>query len=180
MIVSDSPHCFNAFIACPITKIWEAHDASLPNGYRRFLEGLRTTVGSFCDGVFLALEREQWGQAMMPAKICTPLDFREMERCDVVIAYPGDSCGVAVELGWASALRKRVILVLEEGVSYSPLIEGLGTLEGVTGDRIMMRREGDRWPTEAVCAELAGLLADARKEWAARRGAYVRVAGGVG
>ena len=44
------------------------------------------------------------------------------ENLFTCIALPDDSMGVAVELGWASALQKHVILLIDINKSYSPLI----------------------------------------------------------
>ena len=60
-------------------------------------------------------------------------DFKEMKESDVVLAFPGNpiSGGVHIELGWASALNKKIYLFLEKNASYSPLIEGMKTITDV-------------------------------------------------
>jgi nucleoside 2-deoxyribosyltransferase len=63
-------------------------------------------------------------------EICTPADFTAMTRCDVVCALVGrpPSGGVAVELGWASALAKPVLLLVDTESGASPLITGLDAI----------------------------------------------------
>jgi len=48
-----------------------------------------------------------------------------MESSDIVIALPEDSLGVAIELGWASAMKKEIFLILDRNFSYSPLVQSL-------------------------------------------------------
>ncbi|MCK4664571.1 MAG: hypothetical protein KAT68_17005 [Bacteroidales bacterium] len=72
--------------------------------------------------------REDWGTAWMHPEVCTPLDYEQIKKADVFVAIPGNppSVGVHIELGWASALDTRVILLLEQGKKYSNLVLGLG------------------------------------------------------
>jgi len=72
--------------------------------------------------------REDWGTAWMPPEVCTPLDYEQIKESDVFVALPGNppSGGVHIELGWASVLDTRVVMLLEEGKNYSNLVLGLG------------------------------------------------------
>jgi nucleoside 2-deoxyribosyltransferase len=66
----------------------------------------------------------------------TQRDFNWMRMCDIYIAvlpagadhlsYRSD--GTYVELGWASALRKPIVLVSDPGVEHSVVVQGLGAL----------------------------------------------------
>jgi len=71
--------------------------------------------------------RENWGKSWMLPEECTPLDYNEILNADIFVAVPGNppSGGVHVELGWASALKKRIIIFLEKGKKYSNLVIGL-------------------------------------------------------
>jgi S-adenosylmethionine/arginine decarboxylase-like enzyme/nucleoside 2-deoxyribosyltransferase len=84
--------------------------------------------------VFSAHEREDFGNKLMPPDTCTSLDFEEMSQCDVMVAIMSDdSYGVCVEIGWASALNKPIILVKPKHRQYpSPLIEGIGQVTAMT------------------------------------------------
>ena len=77
--------------------------------------------------VFLALRREEYGKKLME-DICTELDFEEMKTSDIVIAIPEDSKGTAVELGWASHMQKKIILLLDRNQRYTPLISTLNDI----------------------------------------------------
>lgn len=112
------------FLAAPFTQ-YISSDGVMAGDMKELLLEL---VGCFRDQgwrVFLAHEREDWGRSLYPPETCTPLDLEEMRTAEVVVCIPGTSGGVHVELGWASALRKPILLLLEEGRSYSPLVQGL-------------------------------------------------------
>ncbi len=73
-------------------------------------------------------KREGWGEIRMSHEVCTPLDYEQIKDADVLVAIPGTppSGGVHIELGWASALGIRTVILLEEGKNYSKLVLGLG------------------------------------------------------
>jgi nucleoside 2-deoxyribosyltransferase len=80
-----------------------------------------------------AHEREDWGKNWYPPDISTPLDFYSIESSDIVIAILGNppSGGVQIELGWASALKKRIIICIDEEYTYSSLVLGLWKITSV-------------------------------------------------
>ncbi|WP_369903373.1 nucleoside 2-deoxyribosyltransferase [Bacillus manliponensis] len=81
-----------------------------------------------------AHKREGWGKDFMTPDECTAIDFKEIRACDLFVAFPGSpaSPGTHIEIGWASALDKPIILLLEEGKDYAFLIKGLATVANVT------------------------------------------------
>ncbi len=83
--------------------------------------------------VFNAHRREGWGREFLTPEECTRLDFEEIHSSEAFIAFPGSppSPGTHVEIGWASALRKPIILLLEEGREYAFLVRGLHTVGNV-------------------------------------------------
>lgn len=80
-----------------------------------------------------AHERERWGEDWYGPEQCTLLDLEKIKDSSILLAFPGNppSGGVHIELGWASALEKRIILLLEEGGTYSNLVLGLNTVSPV-------------------------------------------------
>lgn len=80
-----------------------------------------------------AHRREQWGKAMMTPDVCTKKDFQSIQACNFFIAFPGfpASPGTHIEIGWASALDKEIILLLKKDVEYAYLIQGLLTVSRV-------------------------------------------------
>ena len=80
-----------------------------------------------------AHRRERWGLEWMKPEVCTPLDYKLIQDSDLIIAIPGHpaSGGVHVELGWASSLKKKIMILLEDGKEYSNLVTGLNTITDV-------------------------------------------------
>ncbi len=65
---------------------------------------------------------------------CTKLDYDAIKECDLFIAFPGVpvSPGTHIEIGWASAMGKEIILLLaEKEENYAYLIRGLHTVSNV-------------------------------------------------
>jgi len=81
-----------------------------------------------------AHRREGWGSAFMTPEECTKVDFTEISRCDVFVALPGypASPGTHVEIGWASAMGKPIVLLLNDGCDYAFLVRGLHAVAQVT------------------------------------------------
>lgn len=165
MMLSDAPHLFKSFLACPISAYMRGDRLELPQPFEAFIRGLFNMLREESDETFLALEREGWGRALMPGDICTPLDFAEMTRCDLVVAYPGVSCGVGVELGWASALGKPIILLLDQDGDYTPMIRELGRLPGARV-QIAPVRMVDGFPALVDAEALRRDVQAARRAWA--------------
>ena len=80
-----------------------------------------------------AHQREDWGENFWEPKECTKLDYKEISSSDIFIAFPGSppSPGTHIEIGWASALNKKIILLLKNGDYYAHLVKGLHTIGDV-------------------------------------------------
>ena len=117
------------FIACPISKY--LNENGMDKKFESFIKDIYNTCCNYSNNVFMALYREKFGQARMEDDECTPLDFMEMKDADYVIAIPEDSMGVAVELGWASAMEKNIFLVINKKFKTSPLVNALDTVAKV-------------------------------------------------
>ena len=83
--------------------------------------------------VHCAHKREKWGREFMTPAECTTIDYEEISKCDYFVAFPGvpASPGTHIELGWASAMKKRIILLLEEGQEYAYLVQGLDEITSI-------------------------------------------------
>lgn len=111
------------FIACPISKYIEGNEFT-NNEFKQNIERIYDICQKYTSNIFLALRREEYGKKLMK-DICTELDFEEMKNSDIIVAIPEDSKGTAVELGWASCMKKRIILILDHTQRYTPLVSGL-------------------------------------------------------
>ena len=121
------------FLAYSFSALIDSKTGLVDEKNRQFLEDMRNSSLDKKADIFLAHFREKWGKELMTADECTFDDFKEMKESDVVLAFPGNpiSGGVHIELGWASALNKKIYLFLEKNASYSPLIEGMKTITDV-------------------------------------------------
>lgn len=124
----------HVFIAYPFTQLVDEDTNRISFEKQVFLEKTRELVMKKGHTVFLAHYRELWGKNLMSADECTPADYAEMQKADVIRAFPGEqtpSGGVMIELGWASSLGKKIILFCENNTRYSPLVYGLHALGNV-------------------------------------------------
>ncbi len=137
------------FLAAPLTAHYDSasghFDRSMKDSIQR-LAGVIRELG--CD-VFSAHEREKWGDNLMAPQQCTPMDFREIQKCDAVVAMLDvPSYGVCVELGWASALHVPIVFFSFSDVpNYpTPLAEGIAEITRVSVVRGVVEL------TETLCA----------------------------
>jgi hypothetical protein len=74
-----------------------------------------------------AHRREKWGEEFLTPEECSRLDHQEIEGSDLFVAFPGSpaSPGTHVEIGWATAMRRPTVLLLEAGRDYAYLVTGL-------------------------------------------------------
>lgn len=114
------------FIACPMSKYIDNGMFTNKN-FKEFIENLYDICQEYAQEVFLALLREEYGKKLMK-DTCTELDFEEMKTTDLVVAIPEDSKGTAVELGWASCMEIKILLILDRNQRYTPLISGLNDI----------------------------------------------------
>ena len=117
------------FLAFPFTLKLQ-NDGLLSDTYILELTSLKAELMKRGHEVIFAHEREKWGKELLPPEVCTNLDFNDILRSDIIVAYPGNtpSGGVHIELGWASALGKKIVILKYRKEKDTPLIEGLRTI----------------------------------------------------
>lgn len=142
------------FIACPFIKYVKGQEF-INNNYRKFTEDLHALCLEYASEVFLALKREDYGAKPLQNYSCA-IDLEELESSDIIVALPDDSMGVAVELGWASALGKQIILVLNKDCQYSALVKNITT---ITPGFIIWYEGEEEW----VLPEIKAVLEKIRK-----------------
>lgn len=114
------------FIACPFIKYVDGTSFACES-YKKFTEDLYELCLGVAPNVFLALKREEYGSKPLESYSCK-MDLDEMIDSDLIIAIPDDSMGVAVELGWASAHNKYIVLLLNKQQNYSALVKNITTI----------------------------------------------------
>lgn len=117
----------SVFLAGPFLKAIDPVTGRLFPRAQNRLERLIAHYEAHGCRVFNAHKREKWGEEFLAPAVYTRLDFEEISQADVLIAIPGPpaSLGTHVELGWASAAGKPLVLLLERGVEYAGLVTGL-------------------------------------------------------
>ncbi|MGG3989302.1 nucleoside 2-deoxyribosyltransferase [Bacillus smithii] len=122
------------FLAVPFKSLVDPKTGMMTNHEKQKLLNLISFFEAKGFSVHNAHKREGWGKNFMSPEECTVVDFKEISTCDLFVAFPGSpaSPGTHIEIGWASALNKPIILLLEEGKDYAFLIKGLNTVSNVT------------------------------------------------
>lgn len=122
------------FISCPFTGLCKDDKYEIKEEYKEFFDELIKKITSKGMEYYLAIKRENWGLEHKGPQECTLSDYNGVKDSDVLIVIPGNkqskgiSGGVHIELGWASALKKDLHILLEDNFEYSPVIHGLCTL----------------------------------------------------
>lgn len=120
------------FFAIPYSQLCN-EKYEVKKEYRIFLEKLvNETKRLGCD-YFLAHERENWGKEYSSAEESTQIDFNTIKNSDLVCVIPGvpNSGGVHVEIGWASANKRKMIIFLKKDYHYSPMVTGIHKITNV-------------------------------------------------
>lgn len=122
------------FLAGPFKRLVDSKTGIMEKHEKQKLLNLISFFETRGFSVHNAHKREGWGKDFMTPEECTEIDFKEISTCDLFVAFPGvpASPGTHIEIGWASALNKPIILLLEEEKDYAFLINGLGTVANVT------------------------------------------------
>lgn len=118
------------FLAAPFTSIYREDTGRIDSKFKKRLQKIVKLIMKKGHIVESAHLREKWGKNLMSPSEFTPLDLKLIKECDLVIAYVGDQpSGVFVELGWASAFKKKIIVLAEQPISrLSPLVQELGQI----------------------------------------------------
>lgn len=79
---------------------------------------------------YYPLKKEAYGEdkKMGSGDICTKIDFDKVNDADLVVAFPEDSQGVSVEIGWASSAKKNILIFIDKNYHQSELIRFIDTI----------------------------------------------------
>ena len=121
------------FLATPYSQLCDTN-YRVKQEYYTFFTKLISKIKELGVDYFLAMERENFGKEYISDKESSTIDYNLIKKCDLVCALPGTpaSGGVHVELGWASANNRKIIIFLNKNKSYSPMVTGLGEISDVT------------------------------------------------
>src|SRR3989344_60337 len=118
-----------AYIAAPFTckmsdKRHGLYGEITDTDYKSFLEAIENIIKSLGISTFLPhRDIGKWGSIPnMSLDYTTKRYFEEIDDSYIFIAYPEKSGGVRIELGWALATNKKIILLLPEGFDMGTVI----------------------------------------------------------
>ena len=131
--MSTQKTCRTAFLAGPFKAIVDPETGVMSTFDRDRYEALIGHLETRGYTVHNAHRRESWGANFLSPEECTRLDYEQIRDCDLFVAFPGRpaSPGTHIEIGWATAFGKPLILLLEEGHTYAYLVQGLHTVGDV-------------------------------------------------
>lgn len=131
------------FLAGPFKGMIDPRTNQVDAHYQGMLDHLIIFFETHGYEVHNAHKREAWGKKIVSPEECTKIDFDEIRNCQYFVAFPGSppSPGTHIEIGWASALKKRIFLLLELEKEYAFLIRGLSMIASI--EAIYYRSEQD-------------------------------------
>lgn len=102
------------FLAAPFTGLIDPLTGRVQANFVNELNEIIMHLSSNGCQVISAHEREEWGADLDHPDTALRLDLDGIENCDLLIAVVGDppSPGVQLEIGYALALKKPIILIL--------------------------------------------------------------------
>ncbi len=118
------------FISCPFSGIMDWNTRKIKKEYQDFFNELINYMEDHEIDYYLAIKREDMGKNYVSPEESTFNDYNGVKKSDVLFVIPGNpiSGGVHIELGWASAMKKKIHLFLEKDLKYSPVLNGLSSL----------------------------------------------------
>jgi hypothetical protein len=120
----------SVFLSAPLTQY--VNDPNSLEGFRREWTGIADDLEHCGHTIFSAHRREAWGAALDEPLSALKADIAGIVNTDVIIAYVGQppSPGVQLEIGYALAAHKDLLVFIERDQSEPYLVRGLGGLPG--------------------------------------------------
>lgn len=118
----------SAFVAATFTPALDRATGKFDPELRKRIEALIACLREAGFSVYSAHILEEWGNSLESPPRIVKRDFQAIREADIMVAYVSNptSYGVHIELGWASALHKEIVIL--QDAETTPLIEGLGKL----------------------------------------------------
>ena len=115
------------FLAAPFTYKLVSATGLIEQNYRTFLENLIQELVYKGHLVTSAHVREEWGAKLESPEIAIQNDFNSIKDCNLLIAFLENppSPGVHMELGFAAAIKKPIIIIHGADYSLPYLVNGL-------------------------------------------------------
>ena len=97
--------------------------------YKNFLESIDSIIRS-CGLETILPHRDtyEWGTITLEPKRLMRQSFENLKQCDVLVAYPENSKGVNIIIGWASMMNKKIIILQTAKENVSIVHAGLDAI----------------------------------------------------
>ena len=153
------------FLAAPFTQMLDSDGAFEPR-FRGELAQLQIYLEELGHDVFSAHSREKWGEALDTPGGALAIDLAQIDRCDALVAVIGNppSPGVQLELGYAIAMKKPLVLVADPLGDQPYLVDGIPPLTSATLIRVTNLAESYDALRKALRPLGGGTHADERRE----------------
>ena len=111
----------------------ESPYGGLPISYRKKLVRIETAIRKQCGYRVLLPHRDinKWGMVTYPTQHITPQIVETVEHAAAIVAIPGSSIGVHMEVGIAIARRIPVIIIETKEFQNSFFLEGMKEIPGI-------------------------------------------------
>jgi hypothetical protein len=120
------------FLSAPLTQYVVASDPNPLEGFRCEWTGIADDLERCGHTIFSAHRREAWGAALDEPSSALKADIAGIVDTDVIIAYVGQppSPGVQLEIGYALAAHKELLVFIDRDQPEPYLVRGLDNLRG--------------------------------------------------
>ena len=114
------------YLASPISKY-------VRNGMNEdYTETMDNVYKLLCNygETYYPLKKEAYGadKTAGSGDVCTKIDFDKVNEADLIVAFPEDSQGVSIEIGWASSVNKKILIFIDKKYHQSELIRFIDTI----------------------------------------------------
>jgi nucleoside 2-deoxyribosyltransferase len=115
------------FLCAPFTSFISNTSSLIDETYKKWLMQIINYFQRKTNILYNSHIREKWGAEILNPKDALYIDFSEIKITDLVVAYIGDppSSGVLMELGFAAALNKPIIIFTEDNKLIPYFTRGL-------------------------------------------------------
>lgn len=118
------------FVAARFTSAMES--STFDSDLKEKIESVHEIIRGLGLFLYSSHKTERYGEALEDSDKCVKRDISQISSCDIFIALLEEkfSTGVCIELGWASFLGKKIIIIIPSNfeIRKVPMIKGLCTI----------------------------------------------------
>lgn len=143
------------YLASPISKYVRK---GMDKDYTETLDKVYELCSKYAE-TYYPLKKEAYGEdkTLGSGDVCTKIDFQKVNEADLIVAFPEDSMGVSVEIGWASSAQKNIVIFIDKNYHQSELIRFIDTITPTKKVNIDTK-EGYKKEQEKILNEIENYL----------------------